>query len=103
MDVKSIKEKVLQEIMQAMDERSVNELKSKSPKFAKVDIKSNDPSLADSLKDKLMGESDLLDEEKNELPKEMNKELMDPSLENKETPESDDDIKRLLEMYKNLK
>lgn len=41
-----VKSKVLQDLIEAMDSRMVEGLKSKSPKFAKVDIMSDDPKLA---------------------------------------------------------
>ncbi len=56
MDEQSIKNKVLQEIMDMMDSKMVDGLKSKSPKFMKVET--NDPSMADDLKSKLLGDEE---------------------------------------------
>lgn len=109
MNPNDIKAKVLEDLINHMDERMVGNLKSKSPKFgmAKVDIQATDPKLADSLKDKLMGENpqDENDqEEKSESPMEMMREKQDPSMEGKESGmESDNDLARLMELYKKIK
>ena len=104
MDMKQMaKEKVLQQLIDMMDEKMTGDLKGKSPKFAKVDIQSDDPKLADELKDKLTGDMDD-QEEKSETPEEMLKEKMDPSMEDKEqSPEDDSDMERLLDMYRKIK
>lgn len=80
------KSKVLQEIMALMDEHMSEGMKSKSPKFAKVDIKANDPELAEDLKEKLMGD---------EVPEQI-----------EDAPpmsEEDEDMERLKELYESLK
>ena len=103
MNPQDIKSKVLQQLMDAMDERMIGDLKSKSPKFAKVDIQSDDPKLADELKNKLMGEGS--EEEPPESPGEALKEKMHPEMEAKEPQgeEQDPDLDKLLELYKSLK
>ncbi len=85
-----IKSKVLQNLMDKMDEMEVSKLKTKSPKFAKVDIASNDPSLADKLKDKLMGESE------NDSEGPMDKEMMGESMDQEHSEE--DDLKRMMQL-----
>jgi hypothetical protein len=86
------KQKVLQELMDMMDEKMVGSLKEKSPKFAKVDIASDDPELAENLKDKLVEGM----EEEQEPEMQMMK-------GEKEEPEDEDDLRRLLDLYKNIK
>lgn len=86
--------------MQMMDERENGFLKSKSPKFAKVDIQSDDPELANKLKDKLvdgMTEDEPVDEMSLDKPS-----FDEPTLKSK-TPEEDEDLARLLEMYEKIK
>ena len=86
------KKKVLEEIMALMDQDMMEPLKAKSPKFAKVDIKSNDPEMAEELKDKLMSASEEPDTEEK------------PKFESHEsTNEEDEDLKRLKEMYEKLR
>lgn len=81
------KEAVLQQIMDLMDEREVGGMKSKSPKFAKVEIESSDPMLAEKLKDKMMDvNAEEMPEETADLP-----------------AEDDEDLERLKEMYARLK
>ena len=103
MNEQEIKSKILQEIMDMMDSKMTDDLKSKSPKFgmAKVSIDSTDPKLADDLKSKLMGEGSP-DEEKSESPMEAFKEQMDPKAED-EHESGDDDLERLKELYSQLK
>lgn len=85
------KSNVLQQLIEMMDEKMTGDLKSKSPKFAKVDdIQSDDPALADSLKDKLI---DGIKEDKAEGE--------DPIAE--QDQEDPADMERLLEMYRKLK
>lgn len=86
------KSKVLQQLIDMMDEQMVGELKSKSPKFAKVDIQSDDPELAENLKDKML---DGIEE------KPMDEEI--PDVEIKEDEENPEDIERLLALYKQIK
>lgn len=95
-----VKSKVLQQIMDMMDERGVSDLKSKSPKFAKVDIQSDDPELAENLKDKLV---DGIEEEAVVDEKFPNKAMPEMEETPEEEPESDEDMKRLLDMYQQLK
>lgn len=84
------KSNVLQQLIEMMDEKMLGDLKSKSPKFAKVDIQSDDPALANSLKDKLV---DGIKEDKAEGE--------DPMAE--QDHEDPADMERLLEMYRKLK
>ena len=48
------RKKVLDEIAKLMSESEDDKLKSMSPKFTKVDIQSDDPQLAEKLKNKVM-------------------------------------------------
>jgi hypothetical protein len=92
MDLQSkAKNNVLEELIKLMEERELGELKGKSPKFAKVDIKSDDPEMVDELKEKLMGDCE-------EEPMEFSKDKF-----NKEDPKEDDDLERLKELYSKLK
>ena len=91
MDMKQkVKQDVLQQIIDMMDEKESGLLKSKSPKFAKVDIQSDDPALADSLKDKLV---EGIEDEHSE-------EMAMPGFEKPE--EDDEDMEKLMEMYSKL-
>ena len=81
------KNKVLEELISMMEDRELSELKGKSPKFAKVDIESDDPSIVEDIKDKLMTDED---EESEELPVES-------------TEEDEDDLQRLKDLYSKLK
>lgn len=79
MDINSqAKAKVLQEIMDLMDEKMSDGLKSKSPKFMKLEVESTKP----------------LDEEEK---------LEAPDLEIEGPSEEDDDLERLKELYSKLK
>lgn len=78
MDSSKIKNKVLQKLIEQMDERMLEDLKGKSPKFAKVTIQSDDPKLAEDLKDNLV---EGLAEEEEEAPE--------------EESEEEDDLKRM--------
>lgn len=80
-----IKEKILDSLIDNMDERMVDGLKQKSPKFAKVDVKTNDPMMAEDIKKKLMSDVPSV----SEVPDKCD--------------EEDEDLKKLIEMYKNLK
>lgn len=106
------KSKVLQQLIDMMDEKLIGDLRVKSPKFAKVDIQSDDPKLAENLKNKLIngiakdGVEDPSEEMTSEDFKEKNAEGEDPMSENEmdsKSPEDDADMERLLEMYKKLK
>jgi len=101
------KSSVLQKLIDMMDEKMIGDLKNKSPKFAKVDIQSDDPELAESLKDKLV---DGIQEDTNENPsKEMSKDDFKEDMSEGENPmneqdhEDPADMERLLEMYRKLK
>lgn len=94
MDLKrKMKEKVLDEIIQLMDQEEGEELKKKSPKFMKVET--NDPEMAEELVEEV-------------IPKKM--EEMDSKEEDSEfiqedklLDEEDEDEKRLRELYSKLK
>lgn len=87
-----VKKEILEEIMSLMDEQEGQVLK-KHPKIAKVDIKSNDPELAEDLKDKLVPDSEDVDmEEESSLPIEKDEDELDEETKQK-----------LIEMYKSLK
>ena len=106
MDFKNkVKSDVLQSLIDLMEEKENQGLKSKSPKFAKVDIMSDDPELANELKNKLVGKPEEEEDEEPKFPSKLNEEKF-PFKEEEETPadpEEDEDMKRLLEMYKDLK
>ena len=86
MDVKlKAKSKVLDKLIEMMDDKMVGDLKGKSPKFAKVQIQSDDPKLANELKDKLI---DGIKEDKDEEAERSCGDDME-----------DDDLERLKEMY----
>jgi hypothetical protein len=89
------KSKVLDKLIEAMDEKIVGDLKGKSPKFAKVNIESDDPELAGSIKEKVMeGIED-------DMP---GKEVMGEMGEMGEMDcEGDEDLERLKELYAKLK
>ena len=101
------KSNVLQHLIEMMDKKMIGDLKSKSPKFAKVDIQSDDPALADSLKDKLMDgiKEDEMEDPSKEMSlgdiKEDEAEGEDPMAE--QDQEDPADMERLLEMYRKLK
>lgn len=79
MDASKIKNKVLQKLIEQMDERMLEDLKGKSPKFAKVTIQSDDPKLAEDLKENLI--EGLAEEESEESAE--------------EESEEEDDLKRM--------
>ena len=111
MDVnQKAKTKVLQQLIEMMDEKQLEGLKSKSPKFAKADIMSDDPELAESLEDKTKDdgfdpEAPEADEAKDDkFPAKELVSIDDAKMESEEEPEADDDdMKRLREMYEKLK
>ena len=80
------KQSVLQQIMDLMDEKENGFLKSKSPKFAKVEVAAQNP------EDLEQG----LDEAKDMLEMKEQSEVM-PS------EEDDEDLKKLMAMYSELK
>lgn len=82
---KNIKSKVLNELVQLMDERQVSDLKSKSPKFMKVET--NDPEMAKNVVEEVTESAMPMEEE---MPMESE-------------PKEDMDMERLMEMYKQLK
>lgn len=84
---KKAQAKVLKEIMDLMDEYGSERLRSKDPKFAKVDIQSDDPALAEELKDKLV---DGMSEDSSSMEK-----PIDSSEE--------EDMEKLKELYERLK
>lgn len=92
MDSSKIKNKVLQKLIDQMDERMVEDLKGKSPKFAKVTIQSDDPKLAEELKDNLV--EGLAEEESEESAEEENEESAE------EENEEEDDLKRMKKLSK---
>ena len=94
---------VLDEIKKMFEDKDVDLLKSKSPKFAKVDIQSDDPALAEKLKNKLIGGEDE-EHELSESPEMEHSEDMNPSLDMQDDMSDEDEMKKkLLEMYNKLK
>lgn len=91
MDQDSIKNKVLQDLIEKMEDRLVGDLKSKSPKFANEnpeELEGSEQLEDESPMDKTMDES--LDEES-------------PMDKFKENSEDDSDIQRLMDLYRQLK
>lgn len=80
----SAKQKVLQQLIDMMDAKGVDGLKSKSPKFMKVET--NDPEMAQDVVEEVTG---------SEMPLPMEEEASEPK--------EDMDMERLMEMYKQLK
>lgn len=77
----SAKQKVLQQLIDMMDAKSVEGMKSKSPKFMKVET--NDPEMAKDVVEEVTG---------SEMPMPIESEMSE-----------DTDMERLMEMYKQLK
>lgn len=108
MDRNKIKDSVLQELIDLMESKEVEGLKSKSPKFMKVET--NDPEMAKSVVKKAM-EPEM--EDKFEDPsKELSSSAFKEDMTEGENPlnemdhksdEDPEDLKRLLEMYHKLK
>lgn len=96
------KSHALEDLIQLMEDRMVGGLKSKSPKFAKVEVAAKNP---EDLKDGLQKAEDLLEDPS----KEFSKEDMKEDLSEGENPldEKDhgdkDDLERLMSLYKQLK
>lgn len=82
-----IKNKVLQELIDLMDSKMVDGLKSKSQKFAKVEVEAQDP---ESLEDGLDKAKDLISSEES-------------PLENKMDESEDEDLERLRDLYSKIK
>lgn len=91
MDSSKIKSDVLQKLIDMMDSKMVDGLKSRSPKFMKVET--NDTEMAKEVV------TDALDSEES-LPKELSEPMPEELSEPK--PE-DEDLQRLLEVYRQLK
>lgn len=89
------KEKVLDQLIKAMEEKMLGDLKGKSAKFAKIKIESDDPMLANTLKDKIM--EGIEEGPMMEAPEEVMKE---PGME---MEEDGDDLERLKELYHRIK
>lgn len=91
MDISSIKSKVLQELIDAMDAKESEGLKSKSPKFMKVET--NDPEVAKSAVESAL-------EDKNEdQTKEMTPmDLKEDKAEGEPAFNEEDDLARMMEL-----
>lgn len=85
----SAKQKVLQQLIDLMDAKGVEGMKAKSPKFMKVET--NDPVMAKEVVEEVTD---------SELPIEPE---MPMESEKPEMSGDDEDMKRLMEMYKQLK
>lgn len=107
MNERAIKEKILQDIMDLMDEREMGSMKSKSPKFMKLEVETSDPKLTDDLKIKMLETADKSEPQEDEKPDEESldhNDRMDDKLS--ELPSNDmedEDLERLKEMYARLK
>lgn len=85
-----MKLKLLQSLIDSMDESSANDIKGRlAPKMASVDIKSNSPELANDLASKITDESP------------MHEDMESPMAEESEMPD-DDKMRQLMEMYKKM-
>lgn len=95
MNKNKIKESVLDELISMMESKEVEGLKSKSPKFMKLEVEAIKPEMEDEMESE---DKPMMDEIKE------NK-MMKPEMEEKEesSPEDDEDMQRLLEMYRQLK
>lgn len=82
------KQKVLEQIMEMMDEKELDGLKSKSPKFMKVET--NDPEMAKEVVEGALEDKLKLEDE-------------NPEDKVEEKDMSDDDLERLKELYSKLK
>jgi hypothetical protein len=93
---KMAKEKVLQEIMDLMDSNMTGDLKSKSPKMMAVQVETKKPedesAGLDQVKSALMDPDHDGDDDSKEM-----------AAGSHETPQDDDDIERLKELYAKLK
>lgn len=85
----SAKQKVLQQLIDLMDAKGVEGMKAKSPKFMKVET--NDPAMAKEVVEEVTD---------SEMPIEPE---MPMESEKPEVSGEDEDMKRLMEMYKQLK
>lgn len=100
-----VKQKVLEQIMQMMDERENGFLKSKSPKFAKVEVATLNP------KDLLSNDDDQEKPSDEMTTKDLKEDFSEGEnpfneLDHKRkklNPEEDEDLVRLLEMYEKIK
>ena len=89
MDKNKIKESVLQELIDLMESKELEGLKSKSPKFAKVEVEAENP---EDLQEGLEAAKDVI-EKVPELPNALGKDTEDDEL----------DLERLKELYSKLK
>ena len=92
-----IKSKVLKELMAFADEKMMGKLKSKSPKFMKVET--NDPEMAEEVVEGAMDKS---------MPEPMKESMPGESCEmgqdsQSNESENSDDLQRLMDMYNKLK
>lgn len=100
------KQAVLKEIMDLMDNNMLSDLKGHSPKMMALEVESkkpmdsNDESMLDEVKSKLMGDDK---EESEESPEEKAKELMSEGQDDSDSSDKDDDLDKLRELYSRLK
>ena len=94
---KKIKEGLLQELLDMLDGKIVDELRSKSPKFMKVSIQAKDQESMQEALDK--AQSMLPTKEEEEEVESTTDELLKP----KDEEDNDDDLERLRELYSKLK
>lgn len=83
------KSKVLQDLIDMMDEKMVGDLKGKSPKFMKVET--NDPEMAQDVVENALEEKHLPEENEDTFNSEPDKDA------------DDEDLQKLLEMYHKIK
>ena len=89
MKEQDVKKEILEEIIALMEEKEAEGLKS-HPKIAKVKIQSNDPEMAEEIKEKMM-------------PEVMESEDESESDEEMEEPADDETKQKLIKMYSDLK
>lgn len=83
---KLAKQKILEQIMEMMDEKMADPLKSKSPKFMKVEVEASKPTDMEEV-DPMADMKESMEEEPS------------PTM----NPSEDEDMERLKEMYERLK
>lgn len=99
MDNTKIKSNVLQQLIDMMDEKMVGDLKSRSPKFAAQEPDDQEAAQQEDKFEDPSKESDMSDIKMDMAEGE------DPFADKKdqEDPSNDEDMQRLLEMYKQIK
>jgi hypothetical protein len=95
MNKNKIKESVLQELIDLMESKEVEGLKSKSPKFMKLQV--------EAVKPEMELDEEMESEDKPMMDEIKDNKMMKPEMKEESNPEDDEDMQRLLEMYRQLK